>query len=89
VLWLRYTGLVEVPDGLGPKGHLWADPCERHLQELMRHVTVHREEAQEKGVRARKDMVEQFSPKAISEVVMGHLRRLEGLTDNRRSRDEL
>ncbi|KAK1948386.1 Ubiquitin conjugating enzyme E2 B [Phytophthora citrophthora] len=58
------------------RGHMWADPSVRHLKELLIRIKEHPEEAIAKGKRARKDMVEKYSPEIIGEIVLGHITRI-------------
>lgn len=60
---LRIDGLSKVTEG--QTSHFWADPSVAHLRELMRWCVEHREEAADIGARARKDMIERFSPRAV------------------------
>mmetsp|Transcript_27542 Transcript_27542/g.60154 ORF Transcript_27542/g.60154 Transcript_27542/m.60154 type:complete len:473 (-) Transcript_27542:185-1603(-) len=85
---LRYDGLSEIPEGAF-KGHMWADPSEEHLRELMRLVTERREEAAAKGAQARRDIVERYSPEATAKFVMSQLRRIAVKTSAPGSHDEL
>ncbi|MCO5576470.1 hypothetical protein L7F22_030280 [Adiantum nelumboides] len=72
---LHVEGLVEVEEGPF-KGHLWAEPSVAHLQSLMRHITIHRAEAQGKGWIARLTMVQRFSPDIVTQEIVDHLRRI-------------
>lgn len=58
------------------KGLRWAQPSVKHLAQLMRHVYAHRGEAAAKGRAARALMQRKFSPEAIADVLVGHLRRI-------------
>jgi glycosyltransferase involved in cell wall biosynthesis len=42
-------------------GHQWAKPSVEHLRHLMRHVFEHRQEAKERGARARRDICEKWT----------------------------
>eukprot|EP00475_Leptophrys_vorax_P003140 TRINITY_DN11818_c0_g1_i5.p1 TRINITY_DN11818_c0_g1~~TRINITY_DN11818_c0_g1_i5.p1 ORF type:complete len:415 (-),score=110.89 TRINITY_DN11818_c0_g1_i5:61-1305(-) len=68
------------------KGHQWARPSVSHLQQLMRHVFAHPEEARQKGKQARADMVTKYSPEVMGNLVVQHLERIEAL---RNLKDEL
>ena len=57
-------GLVPVREGAF-RGHLWADPSTAHLRFLMREVVENPEAAREKGRRARRDMIEKYSPSVL------------------------
>ncbi|MED6135328.1 hypothetical protein PIB30_045448 [Stylosanthes scabra] len=50
-------------------GHLWAEPCVDELQNLMRRVMNHRDEAMAKGRKAREDMIRRFSPEIVADIV--------------------
>ena len=73
---LRYEGLEPVKEGAF-KGHLWATPSTADLRRLLRHVVEHKDEAAEKGRRARRDMVRRFAPRVLGEEVKAHLARIE------------
>ena len=66
-------------DGLEPVGegpfadHMWATPSVQHLQQLMRHVYEHREEAKQKGIAARETMIRHYTPDLVAEVVFHRL----------------
>lgn len=51
-------------------GHKWARPSISHLRSLMRRVYEHPDEARRKGERARKDMVERFSPERVTDILV-------------------
>ena len=74
---LRIKGLIpaDAPDTMF-KGHKWADPDRDHLRELMRHVMSHPDEARQKGIQARKDMVDKFCPACINTILVAHLHRI-------------
>jgi glycosyltransferase involved in cell wall biosynthesis len=59
-----------------PAHGTWAEPDLDHAAELMRRVWAHPEEARATGERARSDVVERLSPKAVGAIAR---RRLEGL----------
>jgi len=79
---LPIDGLTPVKSGAF-KGHLWAEPSHAHLKRLMRHVVTHPDEAKQKGARARRDMVEQYSPDAVANVVLQRLAHIEALLHKR------
>ena len=71
----------------GWTGHMWAEPSESHLRSLMR--TVHENPdgvVETKGLRAREDMVAQFSLQAMSKVIKAELIRL-GHTGDQQGND--
>lgn len=70
--------LVPVPASSAFVGHLWADPDHEALRELIRHVQNNREEAVAKGIQARVDMIEKYSPAALAERTGELLRDLVG-----------
>ena len=51
-------------------GHLWAKPSMSELQRLMRWCVANPAAAKKLGERARKDMVELYSPNRVIDVVM-------------------
>lgn len=55
------------------KGHQWAEPDVNHLRALMRHVFTHREEAAEKGARAREHIASNFSYAAVARIIINEL----------------
>jgi hypothetical protein len=61
------------PDGT-VLAHRWAETSVPDLRRKMRHVFTHRDDARAKGVRARQDMVDKFSPRAVADLVMERLR---------------
>ena len=74
----RLPDLVPVKEGAF-KGHLWAEPDEAHLRELLRRVVSKPDEARAKGKRARKDMRARFTLAKVTDIVEEELARL--LTD--------
>jgi glycosyltransferase involved in cell wall biosynthesis len=60
--------LTEVTEGPF-KGHLCAEPSVDHLRALMRHVVGDSEEARSRGRKARRDMMERFSPEIVARIV--------------------
>ena len=81
---VEVEALVPVPEGHA--GHRWAQPSVAHLRARMRHVFEHREEARAVGRRARRDMVEHFSPAPVAEIVF---RRLQEVQRKLLARDEV
>lgn len=69
---LAFERMSEVKEGPF-KGHLWAEPSIGKLQDLMREVTTNVDEAKAKGRRARDDMVRQFSPDIVADIVYHHI----------------
>ena len=78
---LEYDGLIPVKEGAF-KGHLWAEPSESHLRHLLRHVYEHRKEAKARGNVALDDMVRQYAPRVMGQVVADHLRRIEDIRES-------
>lgn len=63
----------------GPfKGHLWAEPSEDKLRVLMRRVMDNPAEAKAKGRKAREDMIRQFSPEIVADIVAEHIQTILG-----------
>jgi len=62
---VRVKGLVPVGEGAFAD-HMWADPDEGHLRQLMREVFEDREGARARGRRARRDMAEKYSFEALA-----------------------
>lgn len=63
----------------GPfEGHLWAEPSEHKLQFLMRQVVDNPAEAKAIGRKAREDMIRQFSPEIVAEIVADHIQNIIG-----------
>ncbi|CAI8603950.1 unnamed protein product [Vicia faba] len=63
----------------GPfKGHLWAEPSEDKLRFLMRHVVDNPTEAKVIGRKAREDMIRQYSPEIVAEIVADHIQNIFG-----------
>ncbi|WVZ64147.1 hypothetical protein U9M48_013711 [Paspalum notatum var. saurae] len=60
--------LIEVTEGPFI-GHLCAEPSVDRLRALMRHVVGDREDARNKGKKAREDMIERFSPEVVARIV--------------------
>ncbi|KAI3809280.1 hypothetical protein L1987_25251 [Smallanthus sonchifolius] len=69
---LTVDRMSEVMDGPF-KGHLWAEPSVDRLRFLMRHVMDNPVEAKSKGEKARKDMVDKFSPEIVADIVSGQI----------------
>jgi hypothetical protein len=63
----------------GPfEGHLWAEPSESKLQVLMRRVMDNPAEAKAKGRKAREDMIRQFSPEIVADIVADQIQNILG-----------
>ena len=60
-----------------PAGHRWANPSVRQLVRLMQHVVAHRQEAESRGLAARRHLAASYSPDAVAELVAQQLRRIE------------
>jgi len=54
-----------------------AEPDVQYFKKLLRHVYTHREEAKQKGIKARKHIVQNFSREAVSKVLVEHFKRIE------------
>lgn len=54
-------------------GHYWAEPSLADLQAKMRHVYEHREEAEEKGRRARRELLKKFDMNGVADKVRAEL----------------
>ena len=63
--------LIELDQDHGPykKGNIWADPDVEHAAELMRFVYENRDKAKAVGRQAHHDMVRNFAPKVVGELV--------------------
>ncbi|KAK3035293.1 hypothetical protein RJ639_034816 [Escallonia herrerae] len=70
----RMTEVMEGPF----KGHLWAEPSIDKLRILMRHVMCNPEEAKTKGMQAREDMINRFSPEVVEGILAD---RIQGILD--------
>jgi len=68
--------LVQVREGAF-KGHLWANPSVRHLRALLRDIKTNPSKAKAKGLLARREMVEKYSPAVLGQQVKSLLRELE------------
>jgi hypothetical protein len=66
---------IYVPRGW--EGHFWAEPSLEHLRTLLRHTASHPEEVRQRGLAARRSMVERFSYDQIGPLVAGHIDRIE------------
>ena len=73
---LEVESIVPVGSGEHP-AHGWAQPSVRHLRRLMRRVFEDREGARAIGLRARRDMVDKFSPAPVARLVAARLREVE------------
>ncbi|KAJ9540780.1 hypothetical protein OSB04_027286 [Centaurea solstitialis] len=72
---LAVDRMSEVIDGPF-KGHLWAEPSVDKLRLLMRHVMNNPEEAKSKGEKARKDMIDKFSPEIVANIVSDQIQQI-------------
>ncbi|XP_076885923.1 uncharacterized protein LOC143535596 [Bidens hawaiensis] len=72
---LTVDRMSEVVDGPF-KGHLWAEPSVDKLMFLMRYVMENQEEAKSKGEKARKDMVDKYSPEIVASIVSDQIQRV-------------
>jgi hypothetical protein len=63
------AGMSDAPE----PGHVWSTPSIEHLRQLMRHVFTHQEEANEKGRRAREDIVKYYSQESVASLVIQQL----------------
>ena len=72
---------TEVPQGTltYPEGFIWADPDIDHAVGFMRQVLDHRDEAIEKGQRARSDAERWFDPNLIAQQIAERLKVVRGL----------
>ena len=72
---------TEVPQGTltYPEGFIWADPDIDHAASFMRQVLDHRNEAIEKGQRARSDAERWFDPNLIAQQITERLKVVRGL----------
>lgn len=74
-------------DGLEPstlvEDHKWAKPSHTHLRKLLRYVYTYPREAKQRGLQARRDMVEYFSPKAVADLVVQELLRIQKKIEER------
>jgi glycosyltransferase involved in cell wall biosynthesis len=67
---LRIDGLTKVKEGpFAEQGHYWAAPSPSHLRFLLRHVVEHKNELKEKGLIARANMLEHYTPIILAERV--------------------
>jgi glycosyltransferase involved in cell wall biosynthesis len=69
---IEIEGLEDAGGGLK-----WARPSAAHLRRMMRRVVERPEEAREKGLAARRRMVERYSPEVIARVLEAEFRRIE------------
>ncbi|XP_076951440.1 uncharacterized protein LOC143624764 [Bidens hawaiensis] len=72
---LTVDRMSEVIDGPF-KGHLWAEPSVDKLMFLMRYVMDNQEEAKSKGKKARKDMVDKYSPEIVASIVSNQIQQV-------------
>jgi glycosyltransferase involved in cell wall biosynthesis/tetratricopeptide (TPR) repeat protein len=70
--------LSTINEDHGPyrKGYVWADPDLNQAAELMRHVYENVEKAREFGRRARQDILELLSPRAVGQQISQRLMRM-------------
>jgi len=59
-----------------PSEGVWAEPSVEHAAELMRRVYTDRDEARQKGERARLDIERDYSPDAVGKLVRARLERI-------------
>lgn len=79
--------LVEIEDSEIPfyRSHKWAQPSISHLRKLMRYVFHNSNEAKDKGIQARKDMIHNYSCKVIGDIVANRLHEInDTLNKNKR-----
>ncbi|KAF3434433.1 hypothetical protein FNV43_RR25536 [Rhamnella rubrinervis] len=58
----------------GPfRGHLWGEPSLSTLRVLMRRVIQNVEEAKNRGMMARQDMIRRFSPEIVANILADHI----------------
>lgn len=85
---LKVKQLVSA-ESSGWTGHMWAEPSESHLRSLMRIVHENPDGiVQRKGLRAREDMVAQFSLQAMGKIIETELIRL-GHTGDEHANDSV
>jgi hypothetical protein len=58
-------------------GQRWANPSEKHLRELLRHVQQNPDEARAKGSKARAHVKTHFNSEAVADQVVARLRVIE------------
>ena len=75
---LPIDGMDAIPANRVFGGHLWARPSVAALRQLMRRVSSAegREEGRRKGLQARRDMVERFSPEVMAALILSHAERI-------------
>ena len=71
---IAINGTAPVPGGHGN----WALPSVAHLRRTMRFVFENRAAAVAVGARARRDMVEKYSPEPVAAIVLEQLKAIEG-----------
>ncbi|GAX75853.1 hypothetical protein CEUSTIGMA_g3296.t1 [Chlamydomonas eustigma] len=76
---IKVDGLVTVQDkdSFLFQGLKWAQPSIEHTRVLMRHVYNEREEARQKGIEARRRMVQNFSSDVVAELLLSELIRID------------
>ncbi|MGQ9512505.1 glycosyltransferase, partial [Thermodesulfitimonas sp.] len=75
---IEIEGLEDIPEDVDIpvfRGHRWAKPSIEHLRELMRYVFEHREEARQRGRKAREDVVAKWTWERAAAVAMQELRK--------------
>jgi len=71
-------------------GHLWAMPSIKHLKTQMRKVFRNKPEITQKAKKARKDITEKFSLKAVGDIVIEKLKEIQpNLAEYRAQKQEL
>lgn len=73
---LRIDGLETVTEESWFKGFSWARPSVQHLMELMRHVFDNREEAAEKGRKARLRQLQNYAPDVLARRIVAEFQRV-------------
>ncbi len=61
------------------RGHKWAQPSVAHTRKLMREVYENRQEAREKGERARKEIIENFNYPTVAKKMIKRLREIRSI----------
>jgi len=87
---LKIKGLVQVTGATAENfpGHKWADPDEGHLIELMKEVVANPATARDKGLAARKTMVDNYAPKKLAKVIVNRLREVEEVLNSEDDLDD-
>lgn len=76
---IKVDDLIEIPSGPFA-GHKWANPSILHLQSLMREVFTHPEKAKARGSVAEIYIRKNYSPEAISSIILKHIDRISSCT---------